>query len=136
MRLPAMAALGFAAYAVFLAATAPASFLAARANAAAPGRIELADPHGTLWSGNARARIRATGGDLLLDRIEWRFLPARPASGRIPFDVTAAGRGLDPRAQAARGLGAWEVPDFTARGDAAGPDPPAPAGPPGAPRGP
>jgi general secretion pathway protein N len=119
MRLPAMAALGFAAYAVFLAATAPASFLAARANAAAPGRIELADPHGTLWSGNARARIRATGGDVLLDRIEWRFLPARLASGRIAFDVTAAGRGLDARAQVARNFGGWEFRDVTARGDAA-----------------
>src|ERR1700681_1397717 len=119
MRLPAMAALGVAAYAVFLVATAPASFIAARASAAAPGRIDLADTHGTLWSGNARARIRAVGGDVLLDRIEWRFLPARLASGRIAFDVTAAGRGLDARAQAARGFGGWELRDVTARGDAA-----------------
>jgi general secretion pathway protein N len=126
MRLPAMAALGIAAYAVFLLASVPASFIAARAGAAAPGFVELADTHGTLWSGNARARIRATGGDVLLDRVEWRFLPARLASGRIAFDVAATGRGIDVRSQVARGFAGWELRDVAARGDAAALTPLAP----------
>jgi general secretion pathway protein N len=126
MRLPAMAALGIAAYAVFLLAGTPATFIVARASATAPGLIELADTHGTLWSGSARARIRATGGDVLLDRIEWRFLPARLASGRIAFDVAATGRGLDVRSQVARGFAGWELHDVAARGDAAALTPLAP----------
>jgi general secretion pathway protein N len=119
MRLPAMAALGAAAYVVFLGATAPASFIAERASAAAPGRIVLTDTQGTLWKGSARARIRAAGGDVLLDRLEWRFLPARLASGRVAFDVSATGRGLDARSQVARGFGGWELRDVAAHGDAA-----------------
>jgi general secretion pathway protein N len=126
MRLPAMAALGIAAYAVFLLASTPATFIAARASAAAPGRIELADTRGTLWSGSARARIRVTGGDVLLDRIDWRFLPARLASGRIAFDVTATGRGLEVRSQVARGFAGWELRDVAAHGDAAALTPLAP----------
>jgi general secretion pathway protein N len=119
MRIPAMAALGAAAYGVFLVATVPASFVAARASAAAPESIDLTDTHGTLWRGDARARIRAAGGDVLLDRIEWRWLPARLASGRIAFDVTATGRGLDARSQVARGFTAWELRELAAHGDAA-----------------
>lgn len=126
MRLPAMAALGIAAYAVFLLASTPATFIAARASATAPGLIELADTHGTLWSGSARARIRATGGDVLLDRVEWRFLPARLASGRIAFDVVATGRGLDVRSQVARGFAGWELREVAARGDVAALTPLAP----------
>ena len=126
MRMPAMAALGAAAYGIFLVATAPASFIAARASAAAPERIEVTETQGTLWGGHARARIRATGGDVLLDRIEWRLLPARLASGRIAFEVTAAGRGLDARLQVARGFGGWELRDAAARGDASALTPLAP----------
>jgi general secretion pathway protein N len=126
MRLAAMGALGVAAYAAFLVATAPASFLAARASAAAPGRIELRDIAGTLWSGSARARIRAPGGDILLDRIEWRFLPLGLASGRIAFDVTAVGRGLDLRSQIARGFGGWQARDVAVKAQAAALTPLAP----------
>lgn len=126
MRLPAMAALGVTAYALFLVATAPASFLAAGASAAAPGRIDLTETHGTLWSGGARGRIRAPGGDVLLDRIEWRFLPARLAAGRLAFAVTAAGRGLDAQAEVARGFTAWEMRAVEAHADASALTPLAP----------
>src|SRR5471032_2462529 len=126
MRVPAMAALGAAAYGIFLVATLPASFVAARASAAVPGRVEFTETHGTFWHGNTRARIHTAGGDVLLERIEWRLLPARLASGRIAFDVTAAGRGLDASSQVARGFTGWELRDFTARGDAAALTPLAP----------
>jgi general secretion pathway protein N len=118
MRVTAMAALGAAAYGIFLLATLPASFVAAQASAAAPGRVELTETHGTLWNGDTRARIRSTGGDVLLERIEWSLLPARLASGRIAFEVKAAGRGLDASSQVARGFTGWELRDITARVDA------------------
>jgi general secretion pathway protein N len=117
MRAKAMAALGIAAYIVFLVFTTPASFLAARARAAAPGQVEMSEAKGSLWSGSARARIAAPGGHLIFDRIEWRFLPERLMGGRLAFDLKAAGHGLVGRGQLARGFTRWEVRDLTATGE-------------------
>lgn len=118
MRVPAMAALGLAAYAAFLVAATPANFVAAQAQAAAPGVIDLAGAEGTLWSGSARGRVRVPGGDVVLDRVEWRFLPARLASGRVAFDVSATGAGFEARSQIARWIGGWEARDVAVRADA------------------
>ena len=117
MHVKTLAALGVAAYLAFLVLTTPASFIAARARAAAPGRIELSEPQGSLWSGSARARIGAPGGHLIFDRIEWRLAPARLMAGRIAFDVKATGHGLDGHGQLARGFTRWELRDVAARGD-------------------
>jgi general secretion pathway protein N len=119
MRLAAMVALGAVAYAVFLVVTAPANFIAARVSAAAPGRIELSGTHGTLWHGTARGRVLAPGGHVLLERIEWRLLPARLLSGRVAFDVSAAARGIDGHAEVGRGFTRWELRDVAVRGEAA-----------------
>jgi general secretion pathway protein N len=119
MRMKAMAALGVAAYVVFLVVATPASFIAARASAAAPGRIELSEARGTLWSGSARARIAGPGGHLIFDRIDWRLVPARLIAGRIAFDVKATGHGLEGQGQIARALTRWEFRDVAARGDVA-----------------
>jgi general secretion pathway protein N len=119
MRAKAMAALGVAAYLVFLLAAAPASFVAARASAAAPGQIELSEARGTLWNGAAHARIDAPGGLVTFERVEWRFAPARLMAGRVAFDVRAAGPGLDAQGQIARGLTVWELRDASARGEIA-----------------
>ena len=117
MRAKAMAALGIAAYAVFLVLTMPASFIAARARAAAPGRIELSEAQGSLWSGSARARFAAPGGHLIFERIEWRLLPTRLMAGRVAFDVKATGHGLEGHGQLARGFTRWELRDVAARGE-------------------
>jgi general secretion pathway protein N len=116
MRAKAMAALGIAAYLVFLLFTTPASFIAARARAAAPGRIEMSEAKGSLWSGSARARIGAPGGHLIFERIEWQLAPARLMAGRIAFDLKAAGHGLFGHGQLARGLTRWELRDLEATG--------------------
>ncbi len=117
MRAKALAALGVAAYLVFLVCTMPASFIAARARAAAPGKIEMSEAQGSLWNGNARARIAAPGGHLIFDRIEWRFVPARLMAGRIAFGVNAVGHGLAGHGQLARGLTRWELRDLKATGE-------------------
>ena len=117
MRDKALAALGVAAYLVFLVFTMPASFIAARARAAAPGKIEMNEARGSLWSGQARARIAAAGGHLIFDRIEWRFLPARLMAGRIAFDVHAVGHGITGHGQLARAFTRWEVRDLAATGE-------------------
>ena len=113
----AMAALGVAAYLVFLVLSTPASFIAARARAAAQGKIEMSEAQGSLWSGSARARIAAPGGHLIFDRIEWRLVPARLMAGRIAFDLKAVGHGLFGHGQLARGFTRWELRDVKATGE-------------------
>ena len=117
MRAQAMAALGAGAYLVFLVLATPASFIAARARAAAPGRIEMSEATGSLWSGSARARIAAPGGHLIFDRIEWRLAPDRLIAGRIAFDIKAAGHGIVGHGQLARGFTRWELRDVEATGE-------------------
>jgi len=119
MRARTIAALGIAAYVAFLVATIPASVVAARLGAVAAGRVMLAEESGTLWRGAARARVIGRGGPVFVDRLEWRFRPARLASGRLAFDITAAAQGFDVRVQVARGLTHWEFNDVAAHAEAA-----------------
>jgi general secretion pathway protein N len=118
MRTPAIAALGIAAYLAILVATIPASLVAARSGTALPG-LELAEASGTLWNGAARARLATGGGQVTLDALNWRFLPLHLASGRLAFDVSASGPGVDAHAMVGRSLGGWELRD--ARGQAEAP---------------
>jgi hypothetical protein len=117
LRPATLAALGIAAYLVFLAALAPASVVAARLLQGGP--MELSDVHGTIWKGAASARIRLAAGALDLKELRWRFAPMRLLTGRIAFDVTA----LDPRfsaqGQLARSFGGNEARDVGGKGDAA-----------------
>ena len=111
MRARTIAALGVAAYAVFLVATTPASVIASRM-----GRgVELTQARGTLWHGSARARVNVPAGPIVLDTLEWRLMPLRLAAGRLAFDVKAAARGLDARLQVGRGFTGWELRDVAAR---------------------
>jgi general secretion pathway protein N len=116
MRVPAIAALGIAAYLVFLVATVPASVVAARIH---PPTIEVSDAKGTLWSGNARATLRTPQGPVELDRIEWRFRPSRLIAARLAFDVDATAKGIDAHARLERGIGTMELRNLEARGEAA-----------------
>lgn len=119
MRPRSIAALAAVAYAVFLVATTPSSFVAGQLSAAAAGSVQFVETSGTLWNGSARARMLAAGGPLFLDRVDWRLVPARLSAGRIAFDVTAASRGLEARLQVARGFSDWEFRDVAASAEAA-----------------
>jgi len=110
--------LGTAAYAVFLAATLPATIIAPRAAQASQGKVQLANVAGTLWNGSARAEVATPGLAFTLDEIRWRFLPARLLAGRIAFAVEARVAKLEARLEAARGPLQWSVRDLSAGGDA------------------
>jgi general secretion pathway protein N len=125
MRAPAIAALGIAAYLVFLGATVPASFVAARID---DPNVEVSDARGTLWKGSARATLRTPQGPrsapwgpgpVELERVEWRFRPLRLAAGRLAFDVNARAKGIDGRARLERGFSTTELRDLEAHGEAA-----------------
>jgi general secretion pathway protein N len=118
-RAVALAALGIAAYGVFIVATMPASFLLERARAAQPGKFEVREAHGTAWRGNAQVVVNAPGGTVAVERLEWRWLPARLAAGHLAFDIAAAAPGLQARYEGARTLTQWEVTGLDVRGDAA-----------------
>lgn len=113
MRTRTIAIIGFAAYAVFLVATLPASLVARWISM--PGVLELTDARGTLWSGAARA----VAGAAQLDSLRWRFQPARLAAGQLAFSVDGYGAGLEGHGQVNRGFGTLEVRELHVRGDAA-----------------
>ena len=118
MRLPAIAALGAVAYAVFLVATMPAAFVLARAQDAQPGKLEVHEAHGTAWRGHAKVTLTTPGGAVPVDRVEWRLLPARLALGRIAFDIGASAPGIEARYEGARSLTRWTVRNLDVRGGA------------------
>jgi general secretion pathway protein N len=120
MRASSFAALGLAAYSVFLIATIPAAYVAGQANAAPRRQVEVSDAQGTLWNGSAQVRIAPTKGGKAIDRVEWRILPARLFAGELAFHVNAAGEGLSASAQVSRGFSSWKLRELKAAGDAAG----------------
>jgi general secretion pathway protein N len=115
MRARTLALVGVAGYLVFLAAQLPASFVASKMRAR---EADLTEVEGTVWSGSARATLRTPQGPVELDRVTWRFRPARLLLGRIAYDVTAGAHGLDARGRIERGLAATELRDLEARVDA------------------
>ena len=120
MRSTLLAALGLAAYLVFLAVLVPASFVASRLEAQAPGALEIIEPAGTLWRGQARVRLTPAGGaPVELEHVEWQLVPRALAAGRLAFALKASGAGVDATLEAARGVSKWEVRELSARGSAA-----------------
>jgi general secretion pathway protein N len=119
MRAPALAALGIAAYAAFLAATMPASFVLARAQDVQPGKFDVISAQGTAWHGTAKVSFNTPGGPLAIDKVEWRWRPTRLIAGRFAFEVGASATGMEARYEGARTFSRWEVRDLVARGDAA-----------------
>lgn len=115
-----MAVLGLAAYAAFLAALTPASFVAARIEEATRGGLQLRDASGTIWNGKAAAVVATPAGPFAIDELQWRFLPARLLGGVALFAVEANTEDLKVAGEAGRGLGAWKVPTLAASGTAAG----------------
>ena len=118
MRAPTIAAIGVAAYAVFLVATLPASFVLAGAQKAQPGKLEVREASGTIWRGSAKLTVTTPGGPVPVDRLEWRWLPSRLLTARLALDISASAPGLDAHFIGARAIGGWEALDLEARGDA------------------
>jgi general secretion pathway protein N len=119
MRAPALAAVGIAAYVVFLAATLPGSVVLASAQRAGAASFEVRESSGTLWRGSAKLTVNTPGGPLALERLDWHWLPAHLLTGRLALDITMAAPGFDAHGVGARTLGGWEARGLEARGDAA-----------------
>lgn len=120
MRPFTIAALGAAAYAVFLVALMPASYVAAKLEASTRGGVQVHEARGSIWSGSGRATIATPAGPLAVEDLEWRFLPARLVAGRLAFAVTGRSAGFESRGELARSLSMWEARDVAIDGLAAG----------------
>lgn len=120
MRPFTLAALGAAAYAVFLAALTPASYVAAKLEASSRGGVQVHEAHGSIWSGSGRATIATPAGPLAVEDLKWRFLPARLVAGRLAFAVTGRSAGFESRGELARSFSMWEAREVTIDGLAAG----------------
>ena len=91
MRRRTLAAALAGAYAIALAATAPATLVDARLQAASDGRLRLADAQGTLWSGTGQLELRdARGHRGLGEPVAWRFAPAALLRARFAYEVALA----------------------------------------------
>lgn len=104
MRWPALATLGVAAYAVFLAATLPAAVVVERMRP--EGGLRLEDAQGTFWNGSARGVIFTARPPVTIERLHWRFAPAQLLAGRFAFDVTSTDAALRGKVRLARGFDA------------------------------
>lgn len=119
MRTGTLAIVGIAAYFAFLVASVPARWLAPRLEAAASGGFAVSEVDGTLWRGSATALLTAPGGSLVVDRVEWDFLPSRLLQGRLAFGMKLRGAGFEAAGEAGRSLRGWVVRDLAVRADAA-----------------
>jgi general secretion pathway protein N len=106
--------LGIAAYAVFLVATLPASVALTAAQRAQPGRFDVLESRGSAWNGSAKVAV----GTTTIERLQWRWKPARLIAGRLAFDITASAPGIEARYEGARSFTRWEVRDVNAKGSA------------------
>lgn len=120
MRRVMLAALFIAAYAVFLAALAPAAFVAERVQRFTRGGLQLQGAEGTIWSGRGRATLATPAGPLALDELRWRFLPARMLSGELAFALEGRSAGFTARGVVGRSPRSWEARNVEASGEASG----------------
>ena len=117
MRAAALAAIGVVAYAGFLVASMPAAV--AVEHGQRPLNVRLDRPQGTIWNGAARASVAVAGGTVVVDRVEWRFVPAQLLRGRIGFDIHASSPQLEATARLTHGFDGLAASALSARGDAA-----------------
>ena len=120
MRRLALVVLGVGAYAVFLVAMLPASFVAPRIAGATRGTLQLHNADGTVWNGSARAVVATPAGPLAIDELRWRLVPLRLATGRLAYAVDAASAGFKATGEVGRGFAAWYARGLRVAGDAAG----------------
>ena len=116
MRAWRFAALGIAAYGLFLLATMPASVAFARVEL--PPGVHVEQVTGSAWHGSLRIVLDAPAGAMVLDGIEWRLSPAALLTGRLAGDVTAASPLLTGRARLSRGLTRTALDDVDLVADA------------------
>ena len=119
MRVLWLAVLGVAAYAAFLVGTMPASVLLARGHGSLPVKYEVRESSGTAWRGRAHIVVGTTGGNVAIENLEWRWLPAALLGGRLAFAIQARAPGLDARYEGGRSFTRWDVRGLEARGNAA-----------------
>ena len=119
MRIRTLALFGVAAYALFLVATVPATFVASRVASSSGGAVEITNVAGTVWEGSARATVNAPGGRVALDRIEWHFAPMELAAGHFAYRVGIESSAATVNAVVGRGWSRWIAGATEARIDAA-----------------
>ena len=81
-------AVGLAAYAIALIATAPAALLDAGLQRASQGSLRLAEAQGTLWSGSGQIEMRDKGGRAgVASSLSWRVVPESMLRGHLVCEV-------------------------------------------------
>jgi len=110
--------LGLVAFAIILAVTMPASFIASQVNSKLPGKVAVDSAQGNIFKGEARVQVAPGVSPVVIERVQWNFKPQRLANGQIAFDTTASAGGFEAKMEIARDGSRWHVRDFEAHGDA------------------
>src|SRR5688572_10291550 len=97
----------------------PARWVAERVLPTGPRSYALQEMDGSIWHGSTRAALGSHTGTLVLDRVEWRFLPSRLLQGRAAYALTVRGAGFEGQGELALSFGGWSLREIIARGDAA-----------------
>lgn len=83
-----LAAIGLAAYALGVIATAPATLIDTGLQRISHGKLRLVEAQGTLWSGSGQIEIRDSGGRTGVARsFAWRMLPESLLRGHLVCEV-------------------------------------------------
>ena len=120
MRFTTLAMIGTTAYATFLVALMPASYVAREVQERSRGALQVQEAAGTIWNGTGRATVATPAGPLAIDSLQWRFLPARLLAGRAAFALQGSSSGFKGTGELGRSPSAWEARDVTLAGDARG----------------
>jgi len=102
-----LAALGIAAYLVFLLANAPAAWLGFALERSSRGMLALGDPAGTLWKGRGLLALRSGGAFRGVADLEWSCNPLSVLTGRL--GVALSGVAPETRLRASLSLGLRSV---------------------------
>ena len=102
-----LAALGIAAYLVFLLVNAPAAWLGFALERSSRGAVALGDPAGTLWKGRGLLALRSGGAFRGVADLEWSCNPLSLLTGRL--GVALSGAAPETRLRASLSLGARSV---------------------------
>lgn len=105
---------GLLLYVAFLVASAPAAWVGWAIARSDQRSVALAQPHGTVWRGEADLYAGGPTNFQRLGRVRWRALPLRLFLGRVAVDVGIAEGDLQGRLVVQRSPGRLTVEDLSA----------------------
>ena len=114
-----LAAVGVAAYLLFLVVNLPAAWLGYALERSSAGKIALGDPRGTVWKGQGSLAVRSGEGFRSVADIDWRCNPLALFAGRLSLRLSGGAPGAKLRADVSLGVRSVRLQSLEASAPAA-----------------